>query len=74
MIIFIKYSWLKLNFHTHSGDDTNAVMSMLKMLLNACKKSANSGGSAGNTTVGRMKANTCVCVVTRATAPNAVVA
>ena len=73
-IIFIKYSSLKLNFQTHSGDERNAVRSIEKILLKLCKNLANSGGSAGNTTVGKINAKTWVCVVTNATAPKAVVA
>ena len=68
------YSCPKLSFQTHSGELTKAVKSILNIWDRLAKNSANSGGRAGNTIVGNIKANTCVCVVTSAIAPNAVVA
>ena len=57
-----------------SYEDTNDVMSMENKFDNFLKNFSNSGGNAGNMIVGNIKASNCVCVVTNAKAPNAVVA
>ena len=49
-------------------------MSMENKFDNFLKNFSNSGGNAGNMIVGNIKASNCVCVVTNAKAPNAVVA